>query len=278
MSTHKFHRATVEEMQNGLVRIKGNVENFNFILYISMAVGVFAAFTFGFIESGSTMDRFVVGIGVFVFFTGFGFCCRFIFIPAIFRLSRGKNFYKLWWNDFTYDGKMVVSGKVRIDASEIAYVKPVREKFSSDTDDWFYAQIMKGNGVEIGRVMVVSNDLADMVEYLSDLFAVPVDDEGLQKFLDKNGMRESNEQEYIIGPEEDRMWTRMFVITVLITSALFIGIHYAIFSVVNPMAIFTILMLNIAIVHNIWDNLHTKAVKKAMAAEKEAKKKSKAHP
>ena len=41
---------------------------------------------------------------------------------------------------------------------------------------------MNHRGIEIGRVMVVSEDLSMMVEYLSDLFGVSYDENIMEKF------------------------------------------------------------------------------------------------
>ena len=186
MNAPNFRRATVEERGNGLVRIKGNCQNLNIILYICMVFSVFGGFFVGFMETGSTISKIEIGIGTFVFITVFAFFVRFIFIPPIFWLLRGKNFYKLWWNDFTFDGKTVVSGKFSIEGSEIVYIEPFKKTFSGDTDDWYYAQIMNRRGVEIGRVMVVREDLSMMVAYLSDLFEVSYDENIMKKFWSNN--------------------------------------------------------------------------------------------
>ena len=43
-------------------------------------------------------------------------------------------------------------------------------------------------GRELGRIVVDGTDMGNMVEYLSSLFDVPLDDEGLEKFLKKEGI------------------------------------------------------------------------------------------
>jgi len=189
MNAPNFRQATIEEKGNGLIRIKGNSQNLNVVLYILIAFGIFGGFFIGFVSpdaSQTQYDRIEIGLVTFVFFTAFAFFVRFIFLPPIFWLFRGKNFYKLWWNDFTFDGKTVISGKFSIEVSEIAFIEPFVKKFSSDTDDWYYAQIMNHRGIEIGRVMVVSEDLSMMVEYLSDLFGVSYDENIMEKFWSNN--------------------------------------------------------------------------------------------
>ena len=47
--------------------------------------------------------------------------------------------------------------------------------------------ISKG-GRELGRIVVDGFDVANMVEYLSSLFGVPLDEEELEKFLKKQGI------------------------------------------------------------------------------------------
>jgi transposase len=40
----------------------------------------------------------------------------------------------------------------------------------------------------LGRIVVDGFDIANMVDYLSSLFGVPLDEEGLEKFLKKEGI------------------------------------------------------------------------------------------
>jgi len=75
------------------------------------------------------------------------------------------------WNDFTYDGKEIVMGKLRIDASDIKDVRQVSQQMFEE-DDWHYASILNSNGTEIGRVRVTEEDLEVMVFFLSELFNI----------------------------------------------------------------------------------------------------------
>lgn len=189
MDAPNFHQATIKEKGNGLIRIKGNAQNLNIILYIFIAFGIFGGFFLGFVSpdaSQTQYDRIEIGLVSFVSFTIFAFFVRFIFLPPVLWLLRGKNYYKLWWNDFTFDGKTVISGKFSINVSDIGLIEPCVKKFSSDASDWYYAQVMDPRGSEIGRVMIVREDLSMMVAYLSDLFEVSYDENIMEKFWSNN--------------------------------------------------------------------------------------------
>ena len=82
----------------------------------------------------------------------------------------------------------VKSRKFQIDASEITFVRP-RVDMSGD-DIEFSASVRSGpkGGRELGRIVVDGFDIANMVDYLSSLFGVPLDEEELEKFLKKEGI------------------------------------------------------------------------------------------
>ena len=111
------------------------------------------------------------GIGALVFFLAFALFSR-LFVSGLIRLMRSvTGHHRLWWDDFTYDGRTVKSRKYKIDGFDISYVESGIQKFT-DSDSWHYASIMNSKGVEIGRVMVVMKDKKKMVRYLSELFGV----------------------------------------------------------------------------------------------------------
>ena len=95
------------------------------------------------------------------------------FISGLIRLVRSvTGYHKLWWDNFTFDGKSVKSGRFKINVGDISFVESGVQKFTDD-EPWHYASVMSSNGVEIGRVMVVYRDKKKMVKYLSDLFGTP---------------------------------------------------------------------------------------------------------
>ena len=128
------------------------------------------------------------GLGAFLFFLAI-----FLFVSgllaAFMTLLRSLgNYYQKYWDDFTFDGVTVVSRKFQIDASEITFVRP-RVGQSGDEVE-FSASVRSGpkGGRELGRIVVDGFDVANMVEYLSSLFDVPLDEEELEKFLKKQGI------------------------------------------------------------------------------------------
>ena len=98
------------------------------------------------------------------------------------------NYYQKYWDDFSFDGVTVKSRRFQIDASEITFVRP---RVGQSGDDVEFSASVRGGpkgGRELGRIVVDGFDIANMVEYLSSLFGVPLDEEGLEKFLKKEGI------------------------------------------------------------------------------------------
>ena len=171
MSPPKFDSATVEEKPNGVIRIRGNAQSFNELLYVLVGAAALLSVFFAILQPGSVITRIGVGIGVLAFFLAFALFSRF-FVTGLIHLMRSvTGHHRLWWDDFTYDGRTVKSRKYEIDGEDISYVESGIRKFAN-SDSWHYASIMNSNGVEIGRVMVVMKDKKKMVGYLADLFGV----------------------------------------------------------------------------------------------------------
>ena len=185
MNPPDFHQATIEELGDGRIRIKGNAQDLNIILYIIITFGIIGAIFIGLQASDNPTSSIGLGLMTFVFFSIFGLFIRFLFIPFLLILLRSGNYYKLWWNDFTFNGKTVISGKFSIDVSKIGFIEPFVMK-NPESDDWYYAQILNSNGIEIGRVHVIRDDLSAMVKYLSDLFGTPYNEKTMDKFWSNN--------------------------------------------------------------------------------------------
>ena len=169
MSSPEFDSATVEEMPNGVIRVRGNAQSFNELLYVLMGFAAFISIFFAILQPGSVITRIGAGIGVLAFFLAFALFSRY-FISGLIRLVRSvTGYHKLWWDNFTFDGKSVKSGRFKINVGDISFVESGVQKFTDD-EPWHYASVMSSNGVEIGRVMVVYRDKKKMVNYLSDLF------------------------------------------------------------------------------------------------------------
>ena len=169
MSPPEFDSATVEEMPNGVIRVRGNAQSFNELLYVLMGFAAFLSIFFAILQPGSVITRIGAGIGVLAFFLAFALFSRY-FISGLIRLVRSvTGYHKLWWDNFTFDGKSVKSGRFKINVGDISFVESGVQKFTDD-EPWHYASVMSSNGVEIGRVMVVYRDKKKMVNYLSDLF------------------------------------------------------------------------------------------------------------
>ena len=169
MSPPEFDSATVEEMPNGVIRVRGNAQSFNELLYVLMGFAAFISIFFAILQPGSVITRIGAGIGVLAFFLAFALFSRY-FISGLIRLVRSvTGYHKLWWDNFTFDGKSVKSGRFKINVGDISFVESGVQKFTDD-EPWHYASVMSSNGVEIGRVMVVYRDKKKMVNYLSDLF------------------------------------------------------------------------------------------------------------
>ena len=172
MNPPEFDSATVEEMPNGVIRVRGNAQSFNELLYVLMGFAAFLSIFFAILLPGSVITRIGAGIGVLAFFLAFALFSRY-FISGLIRLVRSvTGYHKLWWDNFTFDGKSVKSGRFKINVGDISFVESGIQKFT-DSDSWHYASVMSSNGIEIGRVMVVYRDKKKMVNYLSDLFGTP---------------------------------------------------------------------------------------------------------
>jgi len=81
------------------------------------------------------------------------------------------------------------------------------------------------------------------------------------------------QQEYHIGPEEDKTWNRRYGLTQIGTASLLVAILYSFFEP-SLYGLSIALTLNFAVVHNIVDYFHTKAAERAIAAEKAGTKDS----
>ncbi len=171
MSPPEFDSATVEEMPNGVIRVRGNAQSFNELIYVLMGFAAFLSIFFAILQPGSVITRIGAGIGVLAFFLAFALFSRY-FLSGLIRLVRSvTGYHRLWWDEFTFDGRTVRSGKYKIEVEDISFVESGIQKFA-DSDSWHYASIMNSNGIEIGRVMVVMRDKKQMVRYLSLLFGV----------------------------------------------------------------------------------------------------------
>ena len=176
MGLPEFSAATVEEMESGVVRIRGKglelnkIANLTFLIFFGF--GCFASamiFFVGYSEVGVGTELFESAALPLVFFTLMGLIPYFLLTYGMRLLRVATGYHKLWWDDFTFDGKDVKSGRFKFNVGDISFVESGIQKFT-DSDPWHYASIMSSNGVEIGRVMVVYRDKKKMVNYLSDLF------------------------------------------------------------------------------------------------------------
>ena len=199
MNPHEFHLAKVKEMHNGVVRVKGNANSVNLLRMDGGLVGAFLggfcilAGIFTFFSELNNDDSGVfesakVGLGVFLFFTAFILLLTGLVSGLVSSLRMLGNYYQKYWDDFTFDGVTVKSSRFQIDASEITFVRPRVGQSGDDVE--FSASVRSGpkGGRELGRIVVDGFDIADMVEYLSSLFGVPLDEEELEKFLKKEGI------------------------------------------------------------------------------------------
>lgn len=197
MSSPEFHLAKVKEMHNGVVRVNGNANSINLfrmeggfggevLVGFCVILGLFVSvMTYG--ENG-LFESVKIGLGVFLFFLAFWLLLSGLFSCFMTFLRRLTNYHEKYWDDFTFDGMTVKSKRFQIDASEITFVRPRVDKSGDDVE--FSASVRSGTkgGRELGRVVVDGYDIANMVEYLSSLFDVPLDQEGLEKFLKKEGI------------------------------------------------------------------------------------------
>ena len=199
MNLPEFRLAKVKEMHNGVVRVKGNANSINLL---RMEGGLVGAFLGGFCvlagiftffselnnDDSGLFESARVGLGVFLFFLAFILLLTGLVSGLISTLRLLGNYYQKYWDDFTFDGVTVKSRRFQIDASEITFVRPRVGKSGDDIE--FSASVRSGSkgGRELGRIVVDGFDIENMVDYLSNLFGVPLDEEGLERFLKKEGI------------------------------------------------------------------------------------------
>ena len=197
MDPPEFRLARVKEMHNGVVRVKGNANSVNlFRMEGRFGGGVLVGFCvilsvfFSVMEyrENGLLESAKVGLGVFLFFLAFILILTGLVSGLISSLRLLGNYYQKYWDDFTFDGVTVKSRRFQIDASEITFVRPRVGKSGDDVE--FSASVRSGpkGGRELGRIVVDGFDIANMVDYLSSLFGVPLDEEELEKFLKKEGI------------------------------------------------------------------------------------------
>ncbi len=197
MNLPEFHLAKVKEMHNGVVRVKGNANSLNlfrmeggFVGEVLVGFCVIAGVFFSVMEyrENGLFESVKVGLGVFLFFLAFLVLLSGLFSGFMTLLRNFGNYYQKYWDDFTFDGATVKSKKFQIDASKITFVRPRVDKSGDDVE--YSASVRSGSkgGRELGRIVVDGFDIANMVQYLSSLFGVPLDKEGLEKFLKKEGI------------------------------------------------------------------------------------------
>jgi len=197
MNLPEFRLAKVKEMHNGVVRVKGNANSINLLRMEGGLAGVFLGgscvflglffFVMTYRENG-LYESARVGLGVFLFFLAFILLLTGLVYVLISTLRQLGNYYQKYWDDFTFDGVTVKSRRFQIDASEITFVRPRVGKSGDGIE--FSASVRSGpkGGRELGRIVVDGFDIANMVDYLSSLFGVPLEEEGLEKFLKKEGI------------------------------------------------------------------------------------------
>jgi len=197
MNPPEFHLAKVKEMHNGVVRVKGNANSLNLfrmdggfggvaLVGSCVIAGVFFS-VMEYRENG-LFESAKVGLGVFLIFLAICLLFSGLFFGFMTLLRIPGNYYQKYWDDFTFDGVTVKSRRFQIDASEITFVRPRVSKSGDDVE--FFASVRSGpkGGRELGRIVVDGVDIANMVEYLSSLFGIPFEEEGLEKFLKKEGI------------------------------------------------------------------------------------------
>jgi len=199
MNLPEFRLAKVKEMHNGVVRVKGNANSINLLRMEGGLVGAFLGgfcvlagiFTFFSVlndDDSGLFESARLGLGVSLFFLAFILLLTGLVSGLISTLRLLGNYYQKYWDDFSFDGVTVKSRRFKIDASEITFVRPRAGKSGDDIE--FSASVRSGTkgGRELGRIVVDGFDIANMVDYLSSLFGVPLDEEGLEKFLKKEGI------------------------------------------------------------------------------------------
>ena len=194
MSPPEFRLAKVKEMHNGVVRVRGNANSVNLLRMEGGLVGVFLGgfcvilsvfFSVMEYRENGLLESAMVGLVVFLFFLAFILLLTGLVSGLISSLRLLGNYYQKYWDDFTFDGVTVKSRRFQIDASEITFVRPRVGKSGDEIE--FSASVRSGpkGGRELGRIVVDGFDIANMVDYLSSLFGVPLDEEELEKFLKK---------------------------------------------------------------------------------------------
>jgi len=199
MNLPEFRLAKVKEMHNGVVRVKGNANSINLLRMegglvrallggFCVLAGIFTFFSELNNDDSGLFESARVGLGVFLFFLAFILLLTGLVSGLISTLRLLGNYYQKYWDDFTFDGVTVKSRRFQIDASEITFVRPRVGKSGDDIE--FSASVRSGSkgGRELGRIVVDGFDIENMVDYLSNLFGVPLDEEGLERFLKKEGI------------------------------------------------------------------------------------------
>ena len=197
MDPPEFRLARVKEMHNGVVRVKGNANSVNFFrveggfgggVLVGFCVILSVFFSVMEYRENGLLESAKVGLGVFLFFLAFILILTGLVSGLISSLRLLGNYYQKYWDDFTFDGVTVKSRRFQIDASEITFVRPRVGKSGDEIE--FSASVRSGpkGGRELGRIVVDGFDIANMVDYLSSLFGVPLDEEELEKFLKKEGI------------------------------------------------------------------------------------------
>ena len=197
MDPPEFRLARVKEMHNGVVRVKGNANSVNLFrmeggfggeVLVGFCVILSVFFSVMEYRENGLLESAKVGLGVFLFFLAFILILTGLVSGLISSLRLLGNYYQKYWDDFTFDGVTVKSRRFQIDASEITFVRPRVGKSGDDVE--FSASVRSGpkGGRELGRIVVDGFDIANMVDYLSSLFGVTLDEEELEKFLKKEGI------------------------------------------------------------------------------------------
>ena len=184
MAAQSFSDATVEEMHNGVIRVRGNggfdnaelskigILMFKVSLVFGCFFGVFISImTYNDLDSDENDLFYLLETAAFPImgFTIIGSIFYIILTYGLHIVWVILGHHKFWWDDFTFDGENIKSSRFKFKASEIALIRSETKKFP-DSDSWHYVSIINSNGDEIGRVMVAYRDKKKMVKYLSDLF------------------------------------------------------------------------------------------------------------
>ena len=180
MGLPEFRVATVDHMRNGVVRVRGNESDSSHIgklaFQLFFGFGCFASaliFFTSYSETGFDDLYYPLESAALplAFFTVMGLIPYLLLTYGLHLMRVVSGHHKLWWDDFTFDGEIVKSGRFRFKVSDISSVGSGVKKFP-DLDSWYYASVIDSDGIEIGRVMVVRSDRKKMVSYLSELFGV----------------------------------------------------------------------------------------------------------